>query len=75
MTHCCSWGESVSRRLSEVSRHIMPSVAYAAGRRAEFAKRKQRLSGTGSLLQMNSRSSATQYLQVQTPHQPALIQA
>ena len=74
VTHCCSWGESVSRWLSEVSRHIIPSVAYAAGSRAELARRKQRLSGTGSLLQMNSRSSAIQYLQVQAPHQPAFIQ-
>lgn len=40
----------------------MPSVAYAAGSRAELASRKHLLSGTGSLLQMVSLKSATQYL-------------
>jgi len=40
----------------------MPSVAYAAGSRAELASRKHLLSGTGNLLQMVSLKSATQYL-------------
>ena len=40
----------------------MPSVAYAAGSRAELASRKHLLSGTGSILQMVSLRSATQYL-------------